>query len=218
MAAVPLRGDDATAGWRCTLQLPWREASVSLDSAHRRIALCGPSGAGKSTVLRAIAGGVEVRGRVKVAGRLLSDSEQRLCVPAWQRGVAWAPQDALLLPHLSVRENLLAASDALSERLAEVAALLELERLLARRPSTLSTGERARVALGRAIIRRCETWLLDEPLAALDPPLRRRIGDVLRDEAIRTGRHVLLVTHDRSEAERLCDQVWTLDGEGLRPA
>jgi molybdate transport system ATP-binding protein len=184
---------------------------TQFSSEARITALFGPSGSGKSTVLNAIAGLVRPqRGRIIAGGTVLFD--QRSCVPVEKRRIGYVFQDSRLLPHLTVRHNLLYGRyfTAAAERYADfdrVVALLDLAHLLARRPHGLSGGEKQRVALGRALLASPRLLLMDEPLASLDTPRKAEILyyiERLRDE-MRTP--VIYVSHDIDEVVRLADTV-----------
>jgi molybdate transport system ATP-binding protein len=169
--------------------------------------LVGPSGVGKTSVLDMIAGLVRpLHGHVRVDGRALYDSATGIDLPPEQRSVGYVFQDMRLFPHRRVRTNLLyGARDA--SRLAEVAAMLDVGHLLDRWPRTLSGGEARRVAIGRALLSDAAFLLLDEPLSSLDPARREEAARAI--ERVRDSRAVpiLMVTHDRGEAERLGDRV-----------
>jgi molybdopterin-binding protein len=178
------------------------------------VALLGASGAGKTTLLEAVAGLLPARGRVLVGGRDVSDE------PPERRGVGLVSQDALLFPHRSVSGNIgfALADGSRSERtrrVREAAELTGCAHLLDRRPAGLSGGERQRVALARAIVRRPTVLLLDEPLGALDAPVRREIRAELRALQRRLATTVLHVTHDLEEALTLADLLGVLEGGRL---
>lgn len=173
--------------------------------------LVGPSGAGKTSVLDMIAGLLRpMRGHVRVDGRTLFDSAIGIDLPPERRRVGYVFQDVRLFPHRRVRTNLLyGARDA--TRLAEVAAMLDIGHLLERWPRTLSGGEARRVAIGRALLSDAAFLLLDEPLSSLDPARREEAARAI--ERVRDSRAVpiLMVTHDRGEAERLGDRMIAID-------
>jgi len=164
-------------GVRVEVEVPLggRTLSLALESRGTALAIVGPSGAGKSTLLRVLAG-VEprARGRVEVDGVVWQDTAGGVVVPPWERRVGWVPQETLLFPHLSVRENL-GYAGAPDGDLEELAGVLQVDHLLDRRPRRLSGGERQRVALGRALLSRPTLLLLDEPFSALDRPLRSQL-------------------------------------------
>jgi ABC-type sugar transport system ATPase subunit len=188
-----------------------RVINLSVE-AGQCLAVVGPSGAGKTTLLR-IAAGLErpTRGELRLDGRTATDR------PPWRRNLALVGQSPALFPHWSVFENLAvglrargAARNDVDRRVRAAADGLQIGALLGRRPSALSGGQRQRVALGRAIVREAPVWLLDEPFASLDAPLRlglRRTLDAKRREA---GATVLFVTHDLFDAMALGDRLAVL--------
>jgi len=187
-------------------------ARVRLDA--RAAALFGPSGAGKTTILDAIAGlRTPRRGSITIDGRVLFSAERRVNLPPHHRRVGYVPQDVALFPHMNVRRNLLyGRHPGISPDLDRVVGMLEIAALLDRRVTDLSGGERQRVALGRALMSGPSVLLLDEPLAAVDVPLRRRILPYLqrvRDELVVP---IIYVSHDRDEVEALADVVVMVDG------
>ena len=186
-------------------------ATVQLEA--RAAALFGPSGAGKTTILDAIAGlRTPRRGSIVIDDRVLFSSDAGINLPAHKRHVGYVPQDVALFPHMNVRRNLLyGRHPGLSPDLDLVVGMLEIAPLLDRRVTELSGGERQRVAVGRALMSGPSLLLLDEPLAAIDVPLRRRILPYLlrvRDE-LRIP--IVYVSHDREEAEELADVVATIE-------
>ena len=185
------------------LDVDWRPESD-------RVAILGPSGSGKSTLLRALAG-LEPRaeGRVSFGDEVWLDSDSGVNMPAWERRVGWVPQDALLFPHLSLKENLAYAGAGRAE-VESMAESLFLSDLLDRRPRFLSGGERQRVALGRALLSAPRVLLLDEPFSALDRPLRSEIAAMVRTFARDSGTPIVLVSHDEHDAELLADERWVL--------
>lgn len=176
--------------------------------------LFGPSGAGKSLTLALVAGLRRAdTGLVELSGRTLFDSEHAVDVPTRKRRVGFVFQDALLLPHRSVLDNVaLAVRDQRSRgaRRDRARALLEevgAGELAGARPSTLSGGQRQRVALARALAGKPELLLLDEPLSALDDPTRERLRGLVRDVVASHRVPALFVTHDRDEAIELADSL-----------
>lgn len=175
--------------------------------------LFGPSGAGKTTVLDTIAGlRTPARGSIAVNGRTLFDSTLCVNVPPHRRHVGYVSQDIALFPHLDVRRNVTYGQRPGQKlSLESVASILEVGSLLDRGVSMLSGGERQRVALARALMSAPDVLLLDEPLAAVDLELRRRILPYLERVRDELGVPILYVTHDRAEAQRFADRVVMLD-------
>ena len=171
--------------------------------------MLGPSGCGKTTTLRMIAG-LEL----PTDGRILLDGEDVTFKRAAERDIAFVFQLFALYPHMSVAQNIgfplkcegVARSD-IRRRVLETARLLRIEALLERKVSRLSGGDRQRVALGRAIIRRPKAFMMDEPLGALDAEFRRLMCDELRDLHDRIGATTVYVTHDQLEAMSMADRI-----------
>jgi molybdate transport system ATP-binding protein len=176
-------------------------------------AIFGPSGSGKTTTLDAIAGlRAPDRGVIRIDGRALFSSKERVNLPSHQRRVGYVPQDVALFPHMNVRLNLLyGRHPGTSPPLERVVSMLEIESLVDREVGALSGGERQRIALGRALMSGPSLLLLDEPLAAVDVPLRRRILPYL--QRVRDELHlpIVYVSHDREEVKRLADYVVLLE-------
>ena len=187
-------------------------AAIRIEA--RTAALFGPSGAGKTTILDAIAGlRTPRRGSIAIAGRVLFSSEQGVNLPPHQRHVGYVPQDVALFPHMDVRRNLLyGRHPGVSPDLDRVVGMLEIDRLLDRRVTDLSGGERQRVAVGRALMSGPSLLLLDEPLAAVDVPLRRRILPYLQRVRDELRIPIVYVSHDRDEVAELAEVVVLIDG------
>ena len=189
-----------------------RETSLEVADGER-VALIGPSGCGKSTLLRMVLGlVVPDTGTVRVGSTAVNKTTAR----AVRRRIGYVIQDGGLFPHLTAEENVTLVArlgqDAEPERIrARVRALAELVRLpeglLSRYPLALSGGERQRVGLMRALMLDPELLLLDEPLGALDPIVRARLQEDLRDAFRTLGKSVLVVTHDMAEAAYLADAI-----------
>ncbi|MEV6897273.1 ABC transporter ATP-binding protein [Amycolatopsis sp. NPDC051372] len=184
-------------------------------SPGRVLVVLGPSGAGKSMLLDTIAG-FRAPGR----GRVLLDGQDITGRPADQRRIGVVFQDAALFPHLSVRGNVGFAPALRGRRRSpEVDELLDrfgITHLSHRAPRSLSGGERQRVALARALAARPAALLLDEPLSALDQPVREELREVLRATLRDLAVPAIHVTHDRDEALRLADDLAILDAGTLR--
>ena len=183
------------------------------------IALVGPSGCGKSTLLRSIAGLEEVTsGDISIGGRDVTDLAPR------HRDIAMVFQSYALYPHMSVRQNLgyglkvrRTPKAEIRRRVDEIAELLGLEELLERKPAHLSGGQRQRVAMGRAIVREPEAFLMDEPLSNLDAKLRVGMRASLAQLHQRLGVTTVYVTHDQVEAMTLGQRVAVMkDGRILQ--
>jgi multiple sugar transport system ATP-binding protein len=188
---------------------------VAVDDVSLRIedgeflVLVGPSGCGKSTLLRLIAGLEDAtEGRVWIGERDVTDSAPR------ERDVAMVFQSYALYPHMTVRQNLgyglrvrRTKKTEIARRVEKVAGLLRLDDLLDRRPAELSGGQRQRVAMGRAIVREPQAFLMDEPLSNLDAKLRVSMRAELVSLHTRLGATTVYVTHDQVEAMTLGQRV-----------
>ncbi len=175
--------------------------------------LFGPSGCGKTTTLRLIAGLARPdEGRIAFGEEVWADTARRICLPPQKRRIGFLFQNYALFSHLSVRQNLAFGLHGLpaqerQSRIEALAELLEIGPLLDQMPHTLSGGQAQRVALGRALATRPQLLLLDEPLAALDEPLRHQIGRELRELLRRTALPALMITHDLRELDALGDDL-----------
>jgi multiple sugar transport system ATP-binding protein len=188
---------------------------IDLEIADREfVVLVGPSGCGKSTTLRMLAGlesisGGEIRIGERVVNRL----------PPRERDIAMVFQDYALYPHKTVYENMafslkvrgVPAAEART-RIAQAAEMLGIGQLLERKPSQLSGGQRQRVAMGRAIVRRPQVFLFDEPLSNLDAKLRGQVRTEIKRLHQAIGTTIIYVTHDQVEAMTLADRIVILKG------
>ena len=183
------------------------------------LVLVGPSGCGKSTLLRLLAGLEDVTGgTITIGDRDVTDLAPR------SRDIAMVFQSYALYPHMTVRQNLgyglrarRTPKDEIARRVADVAELLGLADLLDRRPAQLSGGQRQRVAMGRAIVRQPQAFLLDEPLSNLDAKLRVGMRASLAQLHQRLGVTTVYVTHDQTEAMTLGQRVAVMrDGHILQ--
>jgi multiple sugar transport system ATP-binding protein len=171
--------------------------------------ILGPSGCGKTTTLRMIAG-LELPTR----GRILLDGEDVTTLPASARDIAFVFQLFALYPHMNVRQNISFplrcqnfSKAEIKKSVQDAANLLRIGHLLDRRVGGLSGGDRQRVALGRAIVRRPKAFLMDEPLGALDSEFRRLMCGELRELHDRIGATSIYITHDQLEAMALADRI-----------
>lgn len=193
------------------------DAAFEFGASPGVTALFGPSGAGKTTILNAIAGLIRPdSGRIELGGVTLLDTSRNHSLPARERRIGVVFQDSRLFPHMNVRANMLygwrrAGEKPGQDRIEAVIALLGLERILARRPRTLSGGERSRVALARAVLMNPRVLLLDEPLAALDAAKKAEILPYLETMVRETKIPMLYVSHSLDEVARLADRMVVLD-------
>jgi multiple sugar transport system ATP-binding protein len=180
------------------------------------LVLVGPSGCGKSTSLRMLAGLEDVdKGRILIEGKDVTN------LPPKSRDIAMVFQNYALYPHMSVYENMAFAlklrktsKAEIDRRVKEAAALLQLEEYLSRKPKALSGGQRQRVAMGRAIVREPQVFLMDEPLSNLDAKLRVQTRSQIATLQAKLGVTTVYVTHDQVEAMTMGHRVAVLlDGE-----
>jgi len=187
--------------------------SLDLDVADGEfLVLVGPSGCGKSTSLRMLAGLEEVNsGAIRIGDRDVTD------VPPKDRDIAMVFQNYALYPHMTVAENMGFAlkiagvgKEERATRVQEAAKLLDLEQYLGRKPKALSGGQRQRVAMGRAIVRQPQVFLMDEPLSNLDAKLRVQTRTQIASLQRRLGVTTVYVTHDQTEALTMGDRIAVL--------
>jgi multiple sugar transport system ATP-binding protein len=176
--------------------------------------ILGPSGCGKTTTLRMIAG-LEL----PTAGHILLDGTDVTALPASARDIAFVFQLFALYPHMNVRQNIgfpLRCQNypraKIKQAVEEAAKLLRIDHLLDRRVGGLSGGDRQRVALGRAIVRRPKAFLMDEPLGALDSEFRRLMCGELRELHDRIDATTVYITHDQLEAMAMADCIAIMNG------
>src|SRR5919197_1079288 len=173
------------------------------------VVLVGPSGCGKTTALRMVAGLEDITdGRISIGNRVVNDLTPK------ERDIAMVFQNYALYPHLSVADNIAfglrlrrTAKDVVDERVAWAAKLLGLTPYLHRRPKELSGGQRQRVAMGRAIVRKPQVFLMDEPLSNLDAKLRVQMRAEIARIQHDVGVTTIYVTHDQVEAMTMGDRV-----------
>jgi multiple sugar transport system ATP-binding protein len=189
--------------------------TVAVDSLDLRIgdgefvSLLGPSGCGKTTTLRMLAGLEQPSsGTIRIGARVVND------VPPAARDIAMVFQSYALYPHMTVEQNIAyplkkrgVRDPERRERIRNAARLLELDSLLDRKPRQLSGGQQQRVALGRALVREPQVFLLDEPLSNLDAQLRAHMRAELIELHRRIGRTMVYVTHDQLEAMTMSNRI-----------
>src|SRR6476619_181571 len=188
-----------------------KELSLEIGEAELLV-LVGPSGCGKTTALRMIAGLEDITsGDLYIGGRRVNDVLER------DRDIAMVFQSYALYPHMTVAQNIAFSlklarvpKGEIKERVADAARLLGLEALLDRRPKQLSGGQRQRVAMGRAVIRQPQVFLMDEPLSNLDAQLRVHMRGEIEALQKRLGVTTVYVTHDQVEAMTMGDRVAVL--------
>src|SRR6185437_9061043 len=182
------------------------------------VVLVGPSGCGKSTTLRMVAGLEEISaGTIVIGDRVVND------LPPKDRDIAMVFQNYALYPHMTVEQNLAfglqlrkTPKAEIKRRVGEAAKMLGLEPYLSRKPAALSGGQRQRVAMGRAIVREPQAFLMDEPLSNLDAKLRVSMRAALNQLHDRLGITTVYVTHDQVEAMTLGDRVCVLSDGRLQ--
>ncbi len=180
--------------------------------------LLGPSGCGKTTTLRLLAGLEKpTSGSIRIGDVVVNE------LPPRSRNIAMVFQSYALYPHLKVRDNLAyplkirhTPRREIEQRVAEIANLLQIDELLERRPRQLSGGQRQRVALGRALIRQPNVFLMDEPLSNLDATLRVYMRGQLKHLQAELGITSVYVTHDQAEAMTLADRIAIMNQGVLR--
>src|SRR4030081_1602744 len=191
---------------------------IDLDIADRDfVVLVGPSGCGKTTTLRMIAGLEDTTaGEIFIGDQLVND------VPPKDRDIAMVFQNYALYPHMTVYENMSFGlrlrkfpKSEIKERVENAARILDITKLLARRPKQLSGGQRQRVAMGRAIVRNPKVFLFDEPLSNLDAKLRVQMRIEIKKVHQKVRTTTVYVTHDQVEAMTLADRVVVMNGGNI---
>ncbi len=187
------------------------QLDVTLAAGTGLTALFGRSGSGKTKLINALAGLDRVsKGRIVINDTILLDTEHSINLPPEKRRVGYVFQDARLFSHLSVKRNLKYGMDLLKPKdrrhsLEEIVSLLSLDKLLHRQPSTLSGGEKQRVAIGRALLSSPEILLMDEPLASLDHQHKQEILPFIRKLRDEVGIPIIYVSHSIDEVIQLAD-------------
>ncbi len=198
------------------------ELDVSFQTSAQRVVIFGPSGAGKTQTLRMIAGlGTPDEARVVVAGQVLCDTARGLVAAPQERHLAYVFQEYALFPHLTVVQNVAFAlrrgwknpNKAIAdEGVQRWISTFHLESVAGHYPHQISGGQRQRTALARALVTSPRALLLDEPFAALDKGLRRRLRDELKALQMQIQLPMLLITHDDDDVNCLAEQVICIDG------
>jgi len=180
--------------------------------------LMGRTACGKTTILETICGLKPAR-----TGRIILDGREVTRLKAAERGIGYVPQDGALFSTMTVRQHLAFAlvirntpGESIRTRVAELAKLLGIERILDRKPPGLSGGEQQRVALGRALAARPSILCLDEPLGCLDEDTHGEVCDLLKRVRREVAVTTLHVTHSMSEAKKLADCTFRIDGSQIR--
>ena len=206
-------------------KLPAFGLDIALRSDARRLAVVGPSGPGKSLTLQMLAGLLKPDGgHIRVNGGTWFD--ERINLPAQKRRVGLLFQDYALFPHLTVAQNidfglargLSNPSKRPSEKARYWLEMLRLERVAGHYPQQISGGQKQRTALARALITEPELLLLDEPFSALDADLRTHTRNEVLQIQQASGIPMILITHDKADAEVLADEVWTMEAGRLAAA
>ncbi|WP_258083857.1 ABC transporter ATP-binding protein [Thermococcus thermotolerans] len=186
--------------------------------------LLGPSGCGKTTTLRMISGLEEpTKGQIYIGDKLVADPEKGVFIPPKDRDIAMVFQSYALYPHMTVYDNIAfplklrkVPKQEIDQRVREVAEMLGLTELLKRKPRELSGGQRQRVALGRAIVRKPQVFLMDEPLSNLDAKLRVKMRAELKRLQKQLGVTTIYVTHDQVEAMTMGDRIAVINAGVLQ--
>jgi multiple sugar transport system ATP-binding protein len=195
------------------------DLDLEIEDAELMV-LVGPSGCGKTTALRMLAGLEEISdGEIRIGDRVVNDLTPK------DRDIAMVFQSYALYPHMTVEDNLAFGlklrklpKKEIRERVQEAARILKIEEFLKRKPRALSGGQRQRVAMGRAIVRQPQAFLMDEPLSNLDAKLRVQLRAEIHQLQRRLGVTTIYVTHDQIEAMTMGDRVAVMNAGHLQQA
>ncbi len=207
MAEIVLKNIVRSVGGRMIL----KDVSLAVNDGEC-LAIVGPSGAGKTTLLRIVSGLDQAD-----SGTILIGSKDCTKLPAYQRGVSMIFQNAALFPHTKVRDNILYGvhGKITEEQLQETARLMSVSQLLDRYPEGLSAGEKQRVGIARALVRKPLVLLLDEPFSSLDARLKEQMRDEMMTIHKQLGMTMISVTHDQSEAMAMGDRIAVMKDGGI---
>lgn len=198
---------------------PGIDIDVKFNVTEGILVVFGPSGSGKSTILSCIAGLQQPdRGEISLNGKTFFSSSEGIAIPARSRRIGYVFQDYALFPHMTVKNNIMYGIPERCKKgkgyrvgALDVMRMLKIDHLQTRYPSQLSGGERQRVALARALMVEPDLLLLDEPLSALDSVNRKNLQQELRHLQLSWNIPFVLVTHSRSEMEKLADEILFLE-------
>ncbi len=192
------------------LRLGPLQRTFQITSSHLRLGIMGPSGSGKTTLAQAVAGiNQSVSGEFVFQAKTYLRTKDKVCTPAWERNFGYLPQDFLLLPHLTVKQNIL--FPRMSKLLLEVVEGLQIKPLMDRMPRNLSGGEKQRVAMARALCSSPELLILDEPFASLDSKTKRATIEFLHGFALHRSLPLFVISHGEKELESLECEISSLD-------
>ena len=187
------------------------EMTLSVHTSVRQgdfIVIMGESGVGKSTLLRIISGLEKAEGRLTVENEIWQNEFE--CLPVQKRNVGFVFQDFALFDNMSVQENLRFVHDD-DDFIQELLEMMEITGLSTRNVQMLSGGQKQRVALARALMRRPKLLLMDEPLSSLDPRMRYKLSQKMKELHHRFQMTTLMVSHSISEAEALANRLWFVE-------
>ncbi|CAB1212387.1 ATP-binding cassette domain-containing protein [Acinetobacter bouvetii] len=199
------------------------QLNVELEMQQQLLGIVGPSGSGKSTLLKNIVGLLKPQqGCIQLNGQVFIDTQQNIDVPMYQRKIALIFQNALLFPHMNVKQNLLYAEKLLDQteqkfQFDEIVELLDLKALIQRKAHQLSGGEAQRVSIGRALLSSPNLLLLDEPLTGLDRSLKQQILPFFKRMKDELNVPMIYVTHHPEELEYLEAETLQLHQGTLQP-
>ncbi|MCP1660898.1 sulfate/molybdate ABC transporter ATP-binding protein [Neisseria perflava] len=212
-------------------KLPGFELNIALQSDAQKLVILGASGSGKSLTFQMLSGLIRPdSGHIRIGGKTWFDSATRTDLAARQRKVGLLFQDYALFPHLTVAQNIEFGlyqgirnppkrpnhgQAAHSEKAQYWLERLQLQRVAGHYPNRISGGQKQRTALARALITEPELLLLDEPFSALDTDLRAHTRQEVLNIQQQSGIPMLLISHDRADADALADEVWHMDAGGL---